>query len=150
MTMAWYRSVRILALGAIVLCALAAGGAKAGSVWFALDRGKIVCDALDTMTCTIEIAWSVSNEDRFEKWKICWKPKDSSNWLDDHCSYHSRLVDIEDNFYAIPGLDIGGYHRIKLEGRRERDGNWTCVHKSMIRAVGHSARLGNGGICTDF
>jgi hypothetical protein len=148
--MSWYRSVRILALGAIVLCALALGSARAGSVWFALDPDEIVCDATNTRTCSVEVAWSVSNEDRFEKWKICWKPKDSSTWLDDHCSYHSRLVDIEDHSYAIPGLEIGGYYRIKLEGRRERNGNWTCVHKSMIRAVGYGARLGNGGVCVDF
>jgi hypothetical protein len=148
--MGWYRSVRVLALGAIVLGMLAGGGVKAGSVWLALDPDKIVCDALGSRTCTIEIAWSVSKEDRFDKWKICWKPKDSTTWLDDHCNYHSRLVDIEDDVYAIPDLKLGEYYRIKLEGRRERSGNWTCLHKAMIRSVGHAARLGGGGICVDF
>jgi hypothetical protein len=148
--MGWCRSVRVLALGAIVFGTLAVGAVKAGSVWFVLDPDEIVCDVLGTETCAIEIAWSVGNADRFEKWKICWKPKDFSTWLDDHCSYHSRLVDIEDDAYAIPGLDLGGYYRIKLEGRRERNGKWTCLHKAMIRSVGYAARLGNGGICTDF
>ena len=148
--MGWYRSVRMLALGAIVLGTLAAGGVKAGSVWFGLDRDKIVCDALDAMTCRIEIAWSVSNEDRFDKWKICWKPKDSSTCLDDHCNYNSKVRKIENNFYVIPDLDMGEYYRIKLEARREGSGNWTCLHKAMIRSVGHAARLGSGGICTDF
>lgn len=141
----WIEAIVLIGLGM-----LATGSVKAGSVWLALDQDKTVCDALDTMTCQIQIAWSVSNEDRFDKWKICWKPKDSSTWLDDHCRYHSRLVDIEDHSYAIPGLELGGYYRVKLEGRRERSGKWTCVHKTMIRSVGHSVRLGNGGICTDF
>jgi hypothetical protein len=145
-----YQRGWLLALAVIVLGVLAAGSPKAGSVWFGLDPDKIVCDAVDTMTCTVEIAWSVSNEDKFDKWKICWKPKDATTWLDDHCNYHSRLVDIENNFYAIPGLDLGGYYRVKLEGRRDRNGNWTCVHKSMLRSVGHAMRLGNGGICFDF
>ena len=74
--MGWYRSVRVLALGAVVVGALVGGGVKAGSVWFALDPDKIVCDAVNTDTCAVEVAWAVSNADRFEKWKICWKPKE--------------------------------------------------------------------------
>jgi hypothetical protein len=148
--MSWYRYGWIQALGAILVGVLAVGSANAGSVWFVLDPDQIVCDVLDTETCGIEIAWSVSNEHKFDLWKICWKPKDSSTWMDDHCKYNVRYREIDDNFYVIPDLELRGYYRIKLEGRREGSGNWTCLHKSMIRSVGHAARLGNGGICTDF
>jgi hypothetical protein len=106
--MSWYRYGWIQALGAVVLGVLALGSVNAASVWFVLDPDKIVCDALGTRTCGIEIAWSVSNEDRFDKWKICWKPKDSSTWLDDHCNYNSKVRKIENNFYVIPGLEMGG------------------------------------------
>ncbi len=148
--MSWYRYGWIVALGAIVLGMLAIGSAKAASVWFVLDPDKISCDVNGTRTCSIEIAWSVSNEDHFDKWKICWKPKELSAWLDDHCDYNAKVRKIENNFYAIPGLELGGYYRFKLEGRRERNGHWTCLHKGMIRSVGYAVRLGGGGICVDF
>lgn len=126
------------------------GHALGGSTWFWLDPDQTVCDAKHTDTCDVEIGWSVSNVDRFNKWKICWKEQESSTWLDDHCAYHSRLVDIEDDSYVIPDLAIGGYYRIKLEGRRERNDKWTCVQKGLIRAVGNGVGLGNGGACVDF
>jgi hypothetical protein len=148
--MGWYRYGWIQAAVLIVMGGLAVGSVNAGSVWFVLDPDQIVCDVLGTETCGIEIAWSVSNEHKFDKWKICWKPKESSTWLDDHCNYNSKIRKIENNFYVVPDLEMGGYYRIKLEARREGSGNWTCLHKAMIRSVGHAARLGNGGICTDF
>jgi hypothetical protein len=149
-TMSWYRYGWVQALGAIVVGMLAVGSARAGSVWFALDPDKTVCDVLGTETCAIELAWTVSNEDKFDKWKICWKPKESATWLDDHCEYNSKIRKIDNNFYAIPDLKLAADYRVKLEARRESNGHWTCVHKTMIRNVGHTAWLDGGGICTDF
>jgi len=147
---------RGLAAGsAVVACMIMAGAALAGaalvgSVYFALDRDEIICDALGTETCTVELAWSVSNADKFDEWKLCWKKRESSTWLDDHCNYHSKIRKIQFNSYAIPNLAIGQDYRVKLEGRRRSNGNWTCVHKTMIRGIGHSAWLDNGGVCGDF
>jgi len=67
--MSWYRHGWIVALGAIALVLLAPGSARAASVWFALDPDQVVCDVVDSRTCSVEIAWSVSNEDHFDKWK---------------------------------------------------------------------------------
>ena len=103
------------------------------------------------MTCAVEIAWSVSNEDKFENsGRSAGSRKTRRPGSTITARIIQALVDIEDNFYAIPDLDLGGYYRVKLEGRREGNDKWTCVHKSMIRSVGHSVRLGNGGICVDF
>ncbi|HEX6014730.1 MAG TPA: hypothetical protein VFY87_23645 [Geminicoccaceae bacterium] len=140
----------LAACGAALGVALTAGAALAGSAWFSLDREKIVCDVLGTGTCTVELAWTVSKEDKFDKWKICWKEREASSWLDDHCDYNSKVRKIENNFYAIPDLDMDKEYRVKLEARRERNENWTCVIKTMIRQVGHTAWLGDGGICVDF
>jgi hypothetical protein len=92
----------LAACGATIAAALAAGAALAGSAWFSLDREKIVCDVLGTGTCTVELAWTVSKEDKFDKWKICWKEREASSWLDDHCEYHSKVRSIENNFYPSP------------------------------------------------
>ncbi len=148
--MSWYRYGWILALGAIVAVMLAPGSARAASVWFALDPDQVVCDVVNSRTCTIEIAWSVSNEDHFDKWKICWKIKEAETWLDDHCDYNAKVRKIENHFYAIPDLKMGEYYWIKLEGRRGSSGHWTCLNKGMIRSVGSAVRLGGGGICVDF
>jgi hypothetical protein len=142
-----YSSIR--ALGAILLGMLAIGSAQAGSNWFALDPDKTLCD-VDSLSCTIELAWSVGNADKFDEWKICWMPRVSRTWLDDDCKYYSKVRTIDNNFYAIPDLNMNHDYRVKLEGRREKNGNWTCVEKTMIRYVGYGAYLASGGICTDF
>jgi hypothetical protein len=152
--MNWYRHGWVHALGAIVLGMLAIGSVRvdsvrAGSDWFALDLDKTLCD-VHSSTCTIELAWSVSNEDKFDKWKICWMPKVSRTWLTDDCKYYSKVRTIDNNFYAIPDLNMDHDYRVKLEGRREKNGNWTCVQKTVIRYVGYGAYLADGGICTDF
>jgi hypothetical protein len=147
--MSWYRHRLTAALGALVLSGLAVGTAQAGSNWFALDPDKTICDT-HSLTCTIELAWSVGNADKFDEWKICWMPRVSRTWLDDDCKYYSSVRTIDNNFSAIPDLNMDHDYRVKLEGRRKKNGNWTCVEKTMIRYVGDGAYLANGGICTDL
>ncbi len=77
-------------------------------------------------------------------------PRVSRTWLTDDCKYYSKVRTIDDNFYAIPDLNMDHDYRVKLEGRRKKNGNWTCVEKTMIRYVGYGAYLASGGICTDF
>ena len=141
---------RCVALAAVVGGSAVAGAASAGSAWIALDPDRTVCDVYGTGNCSIELSWVVGNEDKFDKWKICWKVKEASSWLDDHCEYHAKIRKMENNFYAISDLDMDLDYRVKLEGRRERNENWTCIVKTMIRNVGHTAWLDDGGICVDF
>ena len=138
------------ALAAVFCGMMTAGTAAGGSAWFALDPDQTVCDVYGTGACSIELSWMVGNEDKFDKWKLCWKVKEGATWLDDNCEYHAKIRKLENNFYAIPDLDMDLEYRVKLEGRRERNENWTCIAKTMIRNVGHTAWLDNGGLCTDF
>ena len=101
-------------------------------------------------TCDIKVYWSVSDADKYDKWKICWKKKESSTWGKDHCDYNSKTRKIENNFYVIPDLEIGEDYRLKLEGRKAKNGKWKCLLKVVLRSVDYSPWLSSGGICSPF
>ena len=69
------RRLAFVAVSAGILTARAAVG---GSAWFALDPEQTVCDVSGTGACSIELSWVVGNEDKFDKWKLCWKVKEAS------------------------------------------------------------------------
>ncbi|MFO1037755.1 MAG: hypothetical protein U1E45_12980 [Geminicoccaceae bacterium] len=129
---------------------LAAGTVWAGSNYFLLNRDLMVCDTKFTDTCDVGIDWIVGNIDKFDEWKICWKKKESSTWLDDHCDYNSKVRKISNTYYVIPDLKVGVSYRIKLEGQKIKNGKWSCVNKASIDYVGYGVYLGAGGFCTDF
>jgi len=139
------------AVAAAVATLLATGsGARAVSKWFYTGEGSSwhVCDA-EAKHCDIKIKWSISNEDKYDKWRICWKPKESGTWLDDHCDYHSLNVPIDANEAVLPSLSMELDYRIKLEGRKDRNEKWVCVLKGIITSVGYHPILHPGGVCVN-
>ena len=123
------------------------------SRWFytlgAGDQAGHFCPPGGT-TCDIKVYWSVSDADKYDKWKICWKKKEASTWGKDHCDYNSKTRKIENNFYVIPDLEIGEDYRLKLEGRKAKNGKWKCLLKAVLRGVDYSPWLSNGGICVNL
>ena len=113
------------------------------------DRAGHCCPPGGT-TRDIEVYWSVSDADKYDKWKIYRKKKEASTRGKDHCDYNSKTRKIENNFYVIPDLEIGEDYRLELEGRKAKNGKWKCLLKAVLRGVDYSPWLSNGGICVNF
>ncbi len=136
-----------------VTAVLFSGSVEAVSRYFYIlgagDQAGHFCPP-DGTTCDIKVYWSVSDEEKYDKWKICWKKKQSSTWGKDHCDYNSKVRKIENRFYVIPDLEIGEDYRLKLEGRKAKNGKWKCLLKVVLRNVNYSPWLASGGICIDL
>ncbi len=137
----------------VVLTVFLFGSGGAVSRWFYIrgagDQAGHFCPPGGS-TCDIKVYWSVSNADTYDKWKICWKKKESASWGRDHCDDRSKTRKIENNFCVIPDLEIGEDYRLKLEGRKEKNGNWKCLLKVILRDVDYTPWLSGGGVCVNL
>jgi hypothetical protein len=121
------------------------------SVWLTTGpdgtEGGHVCPP-DSNTCDIRIAWAVTPEEKYDKWKICWR--ESGMLLTDPCDENDKVRLVENDFFVIPDLKKGAKYRLRLEGRKEKNATWHCLSNATLENISFAPWLHNVFPCADF
>jgi len=139
-------AMKLLSL-TLVLVMLSLGlpsAAVSGSVWMTTgpdgEAGGHFCPP-DGHTCDIRIAWTVTPEEKYDKWKVCWR--ESGMLFTDACDENSKVRLVDNTFFVIPDLKKAGKYRVRLEGRKEKNGNWHCIAKATLESIDYAPWLHN-------
>lgn len=104
--------------------------AYAGYLWWGgISDGPFYPDGSEKGYSDITFWWSSSGDDKYDKYKFCWRKKTNTSKGKDPCLYNHILTEDDTVEFSALEKDIlaNTTYKFRIRARKEKNGNWKLL-----------------------